>query len=158
MQNDPIIFRQRPLQNSGRLLPYLRAGSQGLMPAQAQGRGERGTGEMRNISFMLTTEAMRNGTKTVTRRFGWWFLKAGDIVMAVEKGMGLKKGEKIKKLYPIEIITVRKTPINTIDKIDCIKEGFPDLIPNEFISMLCRYSGKKPTDIVNRIEFKRVTK
>ena len=29
---------------------------------------------MRNMSFMLTTEQMYAGTKTVTRRNGWWFL------------------------------------------------------------------------------------
>ena len=43
----------------------------------------------RNMSFMLTTEQVRNKTKTVTRRLGWWFLKPGEIVNAVEKGMGL---------------------------------------------------------------------
>jgi len=50
---------------------------------------------VRNMSFAMTTKQVRNQTKTVTRRFGWWFLKAGDIVQPVEKAMGLKKGEKI---------------------------------------------------------------
>ena len=45
----------------------------------------------RNMSFAMTTEQIRARTKTVTRRFGWWFLKAGDQVWAVEKAMGLKK-------------------------------------------------------------------
>ena len=48
---------------------------------------------MRNMSFAMTTEAVRNQTKTVTRRFGWWFLKPGDMVQPVEKAMGLRKGE-----------------------------------------------------------------
>ncbi len=55
---------------------------------------------MRNMSFMLTTQQMQDRTKDVTRRVGWWFLKPGDVIMAVEKGMGLKKGEKIKRMYP----------------------------------------------------------
>ena len=48
----------------------------------------------RNMSFAMTTEQVRNQTKTVTRRQGWRFLNAGDILQPVVKGMGLKKGEK----------------------------------------------------------------
>lgn len=50
---------------------------------------------MRNISFALTTPQFKSRSKDVTRRIGWWFLKPGDVVMGVEKGMGLKKGEKV---------------------------------------------------------------
>ena len=34
----------------------------------------------RNMSFSMTTGPFRARTKTVTRRFGWWFLKPGDVV------------------------------------------------------------------------------
>ncbi len=53
---------------------------------------------MRNMSFAMTTEQVRNQTKSVTRRFGWWFLKPGDEVQPVVKGMGLKKGDQIEKV------------------------------------------------------------
>ena len=33
---------------------------------------------MRNISFSLTEEQFLNGSKDVTRRLGWLFLKPGD--------------------------------------------------------------------------------
>lgn len=33
---------------------------------------------MRNMSFALTTKQIINRTKTITRRFGWWFLRPGD--------------------------------------------------------------------------------
>lgn len=62
---------------------------------------------MRNMSFMLTTPQMYSGTKKVTRRIGWWNLKPGDVVMAVEKGMGLKKGEKVVQIYQIMIVETR---------------------------------------------------
>ena len=52
---------------------------------------------MRNMSFTMTTRQIKNRSTTMTRRFGWWFLKPGDRIQAVEKGMGLKKGEKVKK-------------------------------------------------------------
>jgi len=42
----------------------------------------------RCMSFSMTTDAVRNRTKTVTRRLGWNFLKPGDLLWAVEKGWG----------------------------------------------------------------------
>lgn len=72
---------------------------------------------MRNMSFSITTKQMYAGTKDVTRRLGWWNLKVGDVVMAVEKGMGLKKGEKVKRIYPIEIVSVSREPLQYITAV-----------------------------------------
>ena len=109
------------------------------------------------MSFMLTTDQIRNKTKTVTRRLGWWFLKPGDILNACEKCQGLKKGEKINKLCQIRVVSVKTIPLFRIDREDCIKEGFPDLWPYEFVKMFmremkCKYSHT----FVNRIEFEYV--
>lgn len=43
----------------------------------------------RNMSFSMTTEAVRNRTKTVTRRLGWEFLKPGDILWASDRTLTL---------------------------------------------------------------------
>ena len=95
----------------------------------------------RNMSFMLTTEQIRNRTKTVTRRIGWEFLKAGDIVNAVEKARGLKKGEKVKRICQIRIKSIRwGEALYRITKEDCVKEGFPEITPDEFIDMFCRHN------------------
>lgn len=107
------------------------------------------------MSFAMTTAQMRNETKDVTRRFGWWFLKPGDQVMAVEKSMGLKKGEKIIQIYQIEIISTRPEPLHAITQSDVIREGFPDWTPEQFIKMLVDHYKVDPAKIVNRIEFKR---
>ena len=107
----------------------------------------------RNMSFALTTEQFKAKTKTVTRRFGWWFLNPGDIVCGVEKAMGLKKGEKINKFGLIRIISSAGEPLCTINKSECIKEGFPEIEPEDFIQMLCSHSGRKREEEVNRIEF-----
>jgi len=110
---------------------------------------------MRNMSFSLTTEQVRKGEKTVTRRFGWWFLQPGDVLMAVEKAMGLKKGEKVVEIRPILIVSTRREPLGAITKEECIKEGFPHLTPAEFCQMLVGKTGK--TDgVVNRVEFEYV--
>lgn len=47
---------------------------------------------MRLMSFSLTTAQYRAGTKDVTRRLGWEYLKAGDRIMGCEKVMGRRKG------------------------------------------------------------------
>jgi len=110
----------------------------------------------RNMSFAMTTEQFRNKTKTVTRRFGWLFLKAGDEVRGVEKAMGLKKGEKIKQLGMVRIISTRQEPLNAITQDDVIKEGFPDWTPAQFIQMLIDHYKVDPTKEVNRIEFEYI--
>ena len=107
----------------------------------------------RNMSFSLTTDQMKNKTKTVTRRFAWWGLKPGDKVCAVEKAMGLKKGEKVKRIGLLKIIDVRREPLSSITKEDCIKEGYPEMEPEDFIKKLCDHYNIDKDKIVNRIEF-----
>lgn len=107
----------------------------------------------RNMSFALTTAQFKARTKTVTRRFGWWFLKPGDIVRGVEKSMGLKQGEKIKPLGLVRIISIRSEPLDAITQDDVAKEGFPQWTPRQFVSMLVDHYGVFPSAIVNRIEF-----
>ena len=67
----------------------------------------------KNMSFMLTTQQVIDETKTVTRRLGWRFLNVGDELWAVEKAMGMNKGEKIKRLKKIRIIGKRYEPLKT---------------------------------------------
>lgn len=110
----------------------------------------------RNMSFAMTIEQVNAKTKTVTRRFGWWFLKPGDEVRGVEKAMGLKKGEKIKPLAMVRIVSTRAEPLNTITQDDVIKEGFPDWNPEQFVQMLVDHYKVKPDSIVNRIEFEYI--
>ena len=108
-----------------------------------------------NISFALTTQAFIDRTKSVTRRFAWWHLEAGDELMVCKKVMGMKKGEKIQRLGRIRVTSVRTEALCEITRADCIKEGFPDLRPAQFIDMICRhYHGTvKPSTLCNRIEF-----
>ena len=110
---------------------------------------------MRNMSFAFTVPQMRCRTKTVTRRLGWWDLKVGDVVCAVEKGRGLKKGEKVQRLGPIRIVSVRREKLDAITCEECALEGFPDYAPPAFIAMFCR-ANKCWADglFVNRIEFR----
>jgi hypothetical protein len=118
------------------------------------------------MSFSITTEQMRNRTKTVTRRLGWSFLKPGDVVNAVEKAMGLKPGEKIKRICQIRILDVRREQLaDMLDGVDygfqeTTLEGFPEGTdkhwPSVFVDMFCRAMKCKPETEVNRIAFEFV--
>ena len=110
---------------------------------------------MRNMSFILTKVQMYERRKSVTRRLGWWFLRPGDVIMAVEQARGLKKGERIKKIYPIEIVSVRTERLADITQDDLSLEGFPEMTVPEFVNMFCAtHKGCKPETLVNRIEFR----
>jgi hypothetical protein len=109
----------------------------------------------RNMSFMLTTQQILAGTKDVTRRLGWWTLKPGDQLNAVEKGMGLKRGQKVVRLRRIEVTSVRHERLDAITPEDVVREGFPEMTTSQFVEMFCRtHQGCTPATIVNRIEFK----
>lgn len=111
---------------------------------------------MRNISFALTTAQFEDGSKDVTRRFGWWFLKPGDRLRVVEKAMGLKKGEKMRVLGYIDVVSTRAEPLNAITQEDCVREGFPKWTPGMFVAFLCDHYGIETTKVCNRIEFRRI--
>lgn len=114
---------------------------------------------MRNISFAMTTKQIENRTKTVTRRFGWWGVKPGTMLRAVEKGMGLKKGEKVRELAEICVVCPRPERLGDITQEDVILEGFPEMTPDQFVEMFCKaHASRKVTGdtVVNRIQFKYV--
>lgn len=110
----------------------------------------------RLISFALTKRQFRDGTKTVTRRKGWCNLRAGEELIAVEKSMGLKKGEHPVVLGRIRVMNVRRERLETITEDDCAAEGFPEMKPIEFVIMFCQHMKCKPTDWATRIEFERL--
>lgn len=116
----------------------------------------------RNMSFFLTTEQYRNKIKFITRRLGWWFAKPGDIQNGVEKGQGLKKGEKVVKLGQHRIISTRPEPLRRMTDDpeygakEVILEGFPDMTPQEFVDTFCKHNKCTPDKTVNRIEIEYV--
>lgn len=118
---------------------------------------------MRNISFALTTEQVRNRTKTVTRRLGWKDLKPGTLLQPVEKAQGLKKGERVTKIGgPIRVISVRREPLTDLTEREfygcdeVVDEGFATLSPGQFVAMFCQHNRFQPSDDVTRIEFEYV--
>lgn len=113
----------------------------------------------RNMSFSLTTQQFRDRKKWVTRRLKWDNLASGDVLMGVEKAMGLKPGEKIVRLGLIQIVSVRREPLQLMidDPIygveEAYKEGFPDLTGAQFVEMFCKHMKCEPSFAPNRIEY-----
>ncbi len=122
----------------------------------------------RNMSFAITTEQMRNRTKTVTRRNGWWNLKPGDIVNACVKCMGLKPGEKIERICQIRIVSCAKSkdegePLRRLVAdldygfAETTKEGYPEGTdkhwPSCFTEMFIANMGGDLDTPRNRIAF-----
>lgn len=117
----------------------------------------------RNISFALTTEQIRNRTKTVTRRLGWKDLKPGTVLMACEKCQGIKKGELV-RLGLIRVVSVRQESLlklmrdESYGQLEATREGFPHLNGEQFVAMFCDHMRPLFGCVteVTRIEFEYV--
>jgi hypothetical protein len=116
----------------------------------------------RNISFALTTPQFLDGSKDVTRRMGWRYLRAGDILMAVEKSQGLGKGGKINRLGLIRVVDARREPLNQMcadlayGAKEVVREGFPGRDETDFVLWFADSHGCEPDAIITRIEFERI--
>lgn len=97
----------------------------------------------RRMSCSLTIDAVKDRTKTVTRRHKdtWAALKPGDRLTLIEKGMGLAKGERQVVLTEVEIVSNEIVDLEDMDEAECAAEGFPHLTPAEFIDMWCESHG-----------------
>jgi len=109
-----------------------------------------------NVSFALTKPQILAQTKTVTRRSGKRQYHAGQLVNAVDRVMGFKKGEHPVKLALLRVVSSRWEPLDVITHEECILEGFPDYGPQGFIAMYCRANKVKPDSLVQRIQFEYV--
>jgi hypothetical protein len=110
---------------------------------------------MRRMSFSMTTAAARAHTKLVTRRLGWWDVEPDEVIMAIEKGMGLKKGEKQVEIGPFRVKSARPEKLRHFHRNgpeECAREGFPEMTAAEFVAMLCRHHRITPSHKINRIE------
>ena len=113
----------------------------------------------RNISFFITKQQFKDRTKDVTRRLGWKFLKSGDLLMGCEKCQGLKPGKKLVRLGLIRVLSARREPLDVLlvddeyGQDECVREGFPDYTPREFVDMFCREMKCEQNEDLTRIEF-----
>jgi len=108
------------------------------------------------MSFMLTTAQILDRSKTVTRRLNWLQLKVGDKLWAVDRCMGLKKGQRPVRLAAIRVVHVSREQLRLCTTADAAREGFPHLTGDQFVSMFCREMKCQRRQLVTRIEFEYV--
>lgn len=109
-----------------------------------------------NMAFSMTKRQMRERTKFVTRRLGWWKLKPGQVLYAIEKGQGLKRGQKVKHICLIRVVSATNERLCDISSWDVVLEGFPEMSRADFIAMFCQANRCKPRRTVRRIQFEFV--
>lgn len=122
----------------------------------------------RYMSFSLTTQQIRDSAKSVTRRIGWEDLQPGELLWAVEKAQGLKKGEKVKRIRMVRVTSVRREPLSVLLPrrrhsmhpsdawLEVCREGFPHLSPTQFVQMFCKANKCSPDVEVTRVEFEYI--
>jgi hypothetical protein len=109
----------------------------------------------RLMSVAFTEQAVRDRTKTVTRRKGWKFLRPGDRLTLVRKAMGRKSGEPLVRLAEVEVVSVRREVLKTITPEEVAREGFPGMHPLDFVhEFFVEAQGMEPDDVVMRIEWR----
>jgi hypothetical protein len=119
---------------------------------------------VRYMSFLLTTPQILARTQTVTRRLGWKFLKAGDLIQAVDRVMGFKKGESPKRLAVLRVTNVRRESLDMLvddyrsvfnyGRGEVDREGFRGMPVEEFVDLFCASHRRCERDaMVTRIEF-----
>jgi hypothetical protein len=138
---------------------------------------EAGGGMSRLMSVAMTTDAVIERRKTVTRRKGWWLdkngrrlLHVGDTLTLCRKVQGRKPGEPIERLAEVEVTHVSRESLSRLARAgwadattdewarrEVAAEGFPGLHPGMFVKRYFRDAqGMALTDSVTRIEWRYV--
>jgi hypothetical protein len=106
------------------------------------------------MSVALTTDAVRRRQRTVTRRVGWQMLTPGDQLTLCPTVRGRRHGEQLDRIVTVDVVSVRREPLNTITPADVTAEGFPDMTPAQFVEFFCStHHGVTATSEITRIEW-----
>jgi hypothetical protein len=109
------------------------------------------------MSVSFTEQAVRDRTKTVTRRKGWLTLKPGDRLVLCRKVMGRKPGEPLDRIASVEVVDVRREPLYWITTDDVAREGFPGMSVDAFVDeFFVKAQGMSLSDEVTRIEWRYI--
>lgn len=110
------------------------------------------------MSVALTEQAVRERRKTVTRRLGWANLKPGEKLTLCRKVMGRKRAdgtvEPLVRIAEVEVVSVRREPLDAITQDDVEREGFRSASPLFFVDFFCESMRCTPDTLVTRIEWR----
>ena len=85
---------------------------------------------------------------------------SGEVLQAVEKAQGLRKGEKMVKLGLIRVVDIRREPLLLLlddpgyGRDEMILEGFPGRDPEDFVKFfLAGHDHDYTEEDITRIQF-----
>ena len=110
----------------------------------------------RLMSVALTEPAVRDQSKTVTRRLGWLFAKPGDRLTLCRKVMGRRRGDPLVRVAEVELVSVTREPLEAVTAEDAVREGFPGWTPDQFVTFFCEHMKVGPETTVTRLEWRYV--
>lgn len=128
----------------------------------------------RLMSVAYTEEQVRDRTKDVTRRKGWWLdkngrqlVKPGDRLTLCRKVMGRKPGEPLERITEVEVVDVRREYLRRLTEetpegmpteyalSEVAREGFPGMSGEDFVQrFFIDAQGIYPDEQVTRIEYR----
>jgi hypothetical protein len=112
----------------------------------------------RLMSVALTEDAVRACTKTVTRRLGWRQLEPGTRLTLCRKVMGRKRPDgtvdPLVRICDVQVVSVRREPLDRITEDDVAREGFTGQTPAEFVEFFTEHMRCDPSTEVTRIEWR----
>jgi len=121
----------------------------------------------RLMSVAFTEDAVRDRTKTVTRRKGWSYLQPGTRLTLCRKVMGRKPSEPLVRIVDVEVVSVRRERLRLLlpsagnalyGPAEMTREGFPGLDPAEFVRRYFVEAQRMHVDDeVTRIEWRYLT-
>lgn len=126
----------------------------------------------RRMSVFLTQDAVRAQIKTVTRRGHetWTDLAPGDRLVLIEKGQGLKAGERQVVVAEVEVVDVRVERLSRVtaeevrleglahEATEAVYAGTHDTMADWFVDFWAAshgYKGRDPREVwCRRIEWR----
>ncbi|AGB27076.1 hypothetical protein Mycsm_06975 (plasmid) [Mycobacterium sp. JS623] len=108
---------------------------------------------VRWMSVALTTQAVRDRIKTQTRRDGWLRLQPGNQLALCPKYRGVRRADR-ELITIVDVVDVRREPLETISPADVAAEGFAEWTPAAFVEFFCNtHRGVQPSSEITRIEW-----
>jgi len=95
-------------------------------------------------------------TKKECVREGFPEMEPADFVAMLCRHYRCDPGKTINRIefvYLYHVVSTRPEPLCAITKKECVREGFPEMEPADFVAMLCRHYRCDPGKTINRIEF-----
>ncbi|MBF6162984.1 hypothetical protein IU491_29180 [Nocardia cyriacigeorgica] len=69
--------------------------------------------------------------------------------------MGRRRGEPLVRIVDVEVLAVRREPLEAITPDEVVAEGFPEMTPEQFVEFFCdSHTGCTPDSEVTRIEWR----